>query len=208
MLPRRLPVTVYGVQSSSQSVFIDKPTRPHNVMLKVVPVLLHGPGGTIDTHAILDDGSKRTMVLQLAADKLQLEGKPETMLLQTVRDDIVECRGQSSSLQLSPRDQPEVKCTITGAFSAHNLCLFQYTYPVEALQQRYHHLRRLQLPTIKDACPLVLISSDCTELIVPRQPIKFGPQGAPVAINTNLGWTLQGPAGNQKQLPGQQVFKT
>ena len=199
---------VYRIQTSNQEVFMDKPTRPHNIMLKVVQILLHGPAGTLDTYAILDDGSERTMLLQQAADKLQLEGKPETMLLRTIHDDIVECHGQSSSIQLSPKHQPDVKFTISRAFSASNICLSEYNYPLETLQQKYSHLRNLLLPTIKNASPMILIGSDFPELIVPIQPAIFGPRGAPVAINSKLGWTIQGPIKIGSKLPEHNVFKT
>ncbi|XP_038071933.1 uncharacterized protein LOC119740637 [Patiria miniata] len=199
---------VFRVQTSSLNVYVDRPIRPHGVMLKVVPVLLHGPAGTIETYAILDDGSERSMLIQTAAEKLQLKGQPETVLLRTVRDDIVECQGSAMSLQVSPKGKPHIKYTINGAFSASNLCLSVYTYPVKALQQRYNHLRHLPLPVINQASPMLLLGADQTDLIIPQCPIRSGPRGAAVAIYTRLGWTLQGPTGNHDLQLEQRVFKT
>ena len=59
--------SVYMVKPDSQPVYVDKPSRPCDVMLKVVRVHLHGPAGVIDTYAVLDDGSERTMLLEQAA---------------------------------------------------------------------------------------------------------------------------------------------
>ncbi len=75
---------------------------------------------SLDTYALLDDGSERTILLHSAAQTLQLRGK-----------------------------------------------------------------------SVK---PLLLLGADQTHLITPTQPVKLGPPGAPVAIKTRLGWTLQGPA--------------
>lgn len=43
------------------------------------------------------------------------------------------------------------------------------------------------------AQPLILIGSDMPHLITPVQPVHAGPSGGPVAIRTQLGWSLQGP---------------
>ena len=168
-------------------------------MLKVVRVTLHGPDGNIDSYAVLDDGSERTMLLQDAAQRLKLSGTQETMHLRTVREDLVICRGQSVSLSVSPHDNPDVKFPLNGVFAASNLCLSEYSYPVKVLQERYTHLRDLPLPLVERARPVILIGSDHVDLIVPRRPIRFGPSGTPIASLTKLGWTLHGPANVLKQ---------
>ncbi|XP_038075608.1 uncharacterized protein LOC119743278 [Patiria miniata] len=186
--------SVFMVKPTSQSVYVDKPSRPCNTMLKVVRVTLHGPDSNIDSYAVLDDGSERTMLLQDAAQQLKLSGTPETMHLRTVREDLVICQGQSVSLSVSPHDKPDVKFSLDGVFAAGNLCLSEYTYPVKILQECYPHLRDLPLPLVDRARPVILIGSDHVDLIAPRRPIRFGPSGTPVAALTRLDWTLHGPA--------------
>lgn len=39
-----------------------------------------------------------------------------------------------------------------------------------------------------------MIGADHPHLITPIEPVRLGPPGGPAAINTRLGWTLQGPA--------------
>lgn len=58
----------------------------------------------------------------------------------------------------------------------------------------YSHLRGLPLPDFVRAQPLVLIGSDYSHLLVPREPVRFGSYGAPIAVHTSLGWAVQGPA--------------
>ncbi|XP_038054692.1 uncharacterized protein LOC119726911 [Patiria miniata] len=196
--------SVFMVKPTSQSVYVDKPSRPCNTMLKVVRVTLHGPDSNIDSYAVLDDGSERTMLLQDAAQQLKLSGTPETMHLQTVREDLVICQGKSVSLSVSPHDKPDVKFSLDGVFAAGNLCLSEYTYPVKILQECYPHLRDLPLPLVDRARQVILIGSDHVDLIAPRRPIRFGPSGTPVAALTRLGWTLHGPASILKQKAGEQ----
>ncbi|XP_033637433.1 uncharacterized protein LOC117298338 [Asterias rubens] len=185
---------VYVTEAVTQALFIDQPSRPHHIMLKVVKVLLHGPGGMIETYAILDDGSMRTMILMPAVQALKLSGVEDNILLATVRSEPFLCAGKSVNLQVSPRDNSDVRYPINGAFAANNLCLSEYSYPVEALKKRWSHLRQIPLPPINKACPLILIGSDYADLIHPIQPVRFGPRGAPLAVCTKLGWSLQGPA--------------
>ncbi|XP_052443419.1 uncharacterized protein LOC127985458 [Carassius gibelio] len=63
------PVTVSSkteaclVSSATQTLYLNKPVSSNKVLLKIVRVLLHHGSCTLDTFAILDDGSERTMLL-------------------------------------------------------------------------------------------------------------------------------------------------
>ncbi|XP_046549034.1 uncharacterized protein LOC124259013 [Haliotis rubra] len=126
-------------------------------MLKIVPVLLSGPQGAIETFAVLDDGSQRTMIMTTAVKRLGLQTKPDNVLLTTIRRESFTCK-------------------------------------VESLQQQWQHLQVATLPEVNRATPLILVGSDHADLILPMQPIQFGPTGTPVAVCTKLGWSLQGPS--------------
>ncbi|XP_046556868.1 uncharacterized protein LOC124266100 [Haliotis rubra] len=133
------------------------------------------------------------MVLQPAVNELKLPSTPDKVLLTTIRQDPFWCTGFNVDLQISTTDHPDLRYDITGAFSADNLCLSEYNYPVRELQATYPHLRDLPLPTISQACHMILIGSDHADLTLPQKPVVFGADGSPVAICTLLGWTLQGP---------------
>ena len=197
---------VHLSQTTDPAVYLDKPTRPQKVMLKVVPLYIYGTK-RMEAYAILDDGSERTMVLPSIVEDLKLEGTKETMYLRTVRDDIVECSGQCVSLQVSPIDQPDVKYDLQDVFSSSNLCLSEYTYPVKKLQQHYPHLKNVVLPLIHKSRPVILIGSDYSDLIVPSQA-RWGPNGAPIAVQTKLGWALQGPVHSTKRSGEQRCYAT
>lgn len=163
------------------------------VLLKVVEVLLHYKGRSLQTYAILDDGSERTMLLPQASESLGLNGVPESLIVRTVRQDTLALEGSSVTFEISSMTNPEKKYSISNAFSAARLGLAEQTYPVEILQRRFRHLRDLPLPAFSNVQPLVLIGADYPHLINPIDQVYFGPPKSPAAIQTRLGWVLQGP---------------
>ncbi len=96
---------------------------------------------------------------------------------------------------------------ISHAFTADNLCLSDFSYPVATLQRKYKHLRDLPLPPMDRAQPLLLIGSDMPHLLTPIRPVCTGPPGSPIAVCTKLGWSLQGPTSlNQATVVEQQCL--
>ena len=179
--------------STSESFYLDHPGAGNRVLLKVVPVLIHYIVQTLDTYAILDDGSERSMLLPAAAKSLGMKGTPEALPLRTVRQDIRVLHGHTVSFHVSPVASPQRSYEINGAFTANHLNLAQHTYPVEHLQKKFRHLRGLPIPALQDAKPSLLIGSDQPHLITPVEPVRLGPPGGPAAVHTRLGWSLQGP---------------
>ncbi|KAK7938318.1 hypothetical protein WMY93_001644 [Mugilogobius chulae] len=122
-----------------------------------------------------------------------LEYEAEELTLRTVRQEVRSIHGASVSFTIAPASEPGKSYKINKAFTARELNLSRHTYPVKALQEKYHHLKDIPLPIIKDAQPLLLIGSDYPHLITPVEPVRLGPPGGPAAVHTRLGWTLQGP---------------
>ncbi|KAL0171405.1 hypothetical protein M9458_031716, partial [Cirrhinus mrigala] len=162
------------------------------VLLKVSKVIIANGDASMETYAVLDDGSERTILLHTAAQQLNLEGKPEDLILRTVRQDQQILHGAAVSFTVSPVSHPHKKYLIQRAFTAKRLGLAEHTYPVASLQKRYRHLAGLPLQQMDRVQPALLIGSDCPHLIMP-EPVRLGPPGGPAAVKTHLGWTLQGP---------------
>ncbi|KAK0132488.1 Gag-Pro-Pol polyprotein [Merluccius polli] len=181
-------------QRQVQNFYLDHPSDCNKVLLKVVDVTLRNGNKSLDTYAILDDGSERTILLHPAAQKLQLMGEPESLTLRTVRQDVQTLNGATVSFTLIPKAHPDKSYAIRHAFTADQLSLSEHSHPVKSLQRRYAHLRQIPLKQHDRVSPLLLIGADHTHLITPTWPVKLGPPGAPAAIKTRLGWTLQGPA--------------
>lgn len=163
------------------------------MLLKITKVILRFGEHTVETYAILDDGSERTTLLQAAAKQLGLRGTPEELALRTERQGIRVIHGSAVSFTISPASKPHIRFKIKGAFTADELALAEHTRSVSTLQRKYRHLRGLPLHSLERVRPLLLIGSDYTELITPIEPVRLGPPGGPAAVNTKLGWTLQGP---------------
>jgi len=195
---------VYTVSLFPTKVYLDRPNRSQRVMLKVVKVLLHNGDRRMETYAVLDDGSERSIVLPQVVQQLNLVCHPETLPLQTVHQSIKQLNGASVSLEVSSPLRPSEKHPISHAFTAEGLALAEHTYPVAVLQQKYKHFRELPLPPVNRAQPLLLIGSDMPHLITPVKPVQAGPSGSPVAICTQLGWSLQGPVDTVHLSPGVQ----
>ncbi|XP_076733061.1 uncharacterized protein LOC143413643 [Maylandia zebra] len=175
-------------------VYLDQVTHSGRVMLKVVPVTLHNNGRSLSTYAILDDGSERTIVLSAAVHYLQLNITEESLKLRTIRQEVSQLQGASVSFELSAPSSPQIKHHIRRVFTAKELNLAKQSCPVDILRQRYPHLADVPIKAFKDVQPMLLIGSDNVQLITPLSPVKVGPLGSPVAVNTNLGWAIQGPA--------------
>lgn len=182
-----------AVSKPSDVFYLDRRSGGSPVMLKVSKVILRNGKQSMEAYAILDDGSECTILLATAARTLKLHGTPEDLALRTVRQEVKVIQGHSVSFSISPFCQPDNVFQIRGAFTAEPLGLAEHTYPVKALQQKYKHLKGLPLRDLNRVHPVILIGSDYPELITPIEPVRLGPPGGPAAVNTKLGWTLQGP---------------
>ncbi len=186
--------TTSMVDPASQTLYLDQPTSSKQVLLKLSRVILQNGNMSLETYAVLDDGSERTILLNEAAQRLGLQGEMEDLALRTVRQEVRTIHGRSVSFSIAPVSCPERSYHIKGAFTAKELNLVQHTYPIADLQRSYRHLQDLPLHDVNKAQPLVLIGSDYPHLITPVEPVRLGPPGGPAAVYTKLGWTLQGPS--------------
>lgn len=181
------------LNTTNEVLYVDRPPVGRKVLLKLSKVLLRNGDKTMETFAILDDGSERTILLNAAAQQLGLKGQPEDITLRTVRQELQVLHGAAVSFTISPVAEPRKLYHIQGAFTAKQLGLAKHTQPVSALQQKFRHLKGLPLQHIVEVQPVLLIGSDYPHLITPVEPVRLGPPGGPAAIKTRLGWTLQGP---------------
>ncbi|KAJ8017149.1 hypothetical protein DPEC_G00014760 [Dallia pectoralis] len=179
--------------TTAEVLYLDRPPACNRILLKVVQVTLHHGDRSLNTYALLDDGSERSMLLPAAARRLGLKGTPEKLALRTIRQDVQTLQGASVSFLISPASGSSGTFAINGAFTGERLGLADHSYPVDSLQRKYKHLNGLPLQSFEGARPLVLIGADQPHLITPIEPVRLGPPGGPAAVRTRLGWTLQGP---------------
>lgn len=95
----------------------DRRAGCNQVLLKISKVLLRNGEHILETFAILDDGSERTILLQEATQRLKLRGTPESLSLRTVRQGLRTLHGESVTFKVSPVSQPSKNFTIAKAFT-------------------------------------------------------------------------------------------
>src|SRR4029434_6201395 len=160
---------------------------------KMVKVCLFNGNKKMETYAILDDGSERTMLLHSAAQELGLHGRSEELALRTIRQDVRAVPGRSVSFSVASASQPQKRFRIEQAFTSAKLGLSTHSYTDTAWQNPSPPLRDRPLHSFSQAQPLLLIGSDYPHLLTPVERVRLGPPGGPAALRTRLGWTLQGP---------------
>ncbi len=73
---------------ASQTLYLDRPTSSKQVLLKLSRVILQNGDMSLETYAVLDDGSERIILLNEAAQRLGLQGEIEDLALCTVRQEV------------------------------------------------------------------------------------------------------------------------
>ena len=174
------------------------PWHPREVSMKVVPIILYGHSTKLATYCLLDDAANFSMMLAEAADALNLKGRKMEMPIATARQECTPCKGAIMKFHIAPISDPSNKIPMSNVFSSEMLRLSEHTVPARNLQKRWTHLKDLPLHDCKNVRPLLLIGSDRPNLIVPIES-HFGPEGAPVAVRTKLGWAVQGPTMNYRR---------
>ncbi|XP_063830265.1 uncharacterized protein LOC135079544 [Ostrinia nubilalis] len=162
-------------------------------LLKIIPVTLSGKKGSVDTFALLDDGSSATLLDRSVANALEDEGPREPLRIHcigglTKLSDVsfvnIKVRGRYSS------DTFEIR-----ARSIPNLNLSAQTASFDDVQ-RFSHLTDLaDVLAYGDAQPTCLIGTDNWHLLL-TQSVRRGTKSEPAAALTPLGWVLFGFMGN------------
>ncbi|XP_073954216.1 uncharacterized protein [Choristoneura fumiferana] len=162
------------------------------VLLKVVPINIHGPSGVIiKTTALLDDGSTVSLISAGLAARVGVRGRRECMRVRGAWDsNELVCDTQIIDISLSNRDGTMFTFT---ARSVKELDLpKQNTNLVNC--DNFKHLQKLK----SDLCdgqfkPEILIGQDNYHMILPLEVI-FGGPNEPCATRTPLGWCVHGRA--------------
>ncbi|CAB3228699.1 unnamed protein product [Arctia plantaginis] len=162
------------------------------VLLKVVPVSLHGPNGIIKTNALLDDGSTVSLISASLASRAGLRGRRrETMHVRGAWDNsalvcdtdcinvcIANCNGDK--FELSVRSLQNFSVPIQN----YNLVNFNMYSHLSSIKNEFNY---------STSAPEILIGQDNYNLMLPLE-IKAGKCNEPCATRTPLGWCVHGRA--------------
>ncbi|XP_059046030.1 uncharacterized protein LOC131841727 [Achroia grisella] len=163
-------------------------------LLKIVTVTVSGPAGSVDTFALLDDGSKATFIDSEITSQIGVTGTVEQIELQCVGG-------------LSKQSQVEyVDFQIKGKRSADSFVIEQ-ARSISNLGLANRNVNKsdvLAFPYLLDIAdelcynvkPTIIIGIDNWNLSIPMA-VRQGTSSQPVAILTVLGWVLFGFVANR-----------
>ncbi|KAL0879437.1 hypothetical protein ABMA27_003188 [Loxostege sticticalis] len=160
------------------------------VLLKVVPVNVHGPNGVISACALLDDGSTVSLISSQLAARAGLNGRAESLRVRGAwGDDALVCASTALTLDLSAKGSNNELLTIN-VRSVNNLDLPVQNVSLTECQQ-YAHLSNVKI-NCSDLCkPEILLGQDNYHLLMPLE-ICVGKNNEPSATRTPLGWCVHG----------------
>ncbi|XP_063962679.1 uncharacterized protein LOC135155967 [Lytechinus pictus] len=172
------------------------------IALPIVPVIVSVPGevgGTIETFALLDSGSTNSFCLQEIAEKIQTKGRKKIVSVSTLEapNHTMECEEVKLSVKGSSGTSSK---KIEAEFLARpSLNISAVNMATEEDISRYQHLFGIDLQVTTGKEVSLLIGQDMPEALMPLE-VRTGAPGEVYAIRTALGWTLNGPLGNESNL--------
>lgn len=89
------------VGTLTTSVHLNQSSHSGRVLLKVIPVQLWNNTKSVDTYALPDGGSERTVILLEVAHQLCLLGPQDKLALQTTQQDIVQLKDSTVTFQIA-----------------------------------------------------------------------------------------------------------
>ncbi|XP_058826902.1 uncharacterized protein LOC131686906 [Topomyia yanbarensis] len=167
------------------------------VLFRYLPIVLHGKHGSIQTFALLDDGSELTLLDNELADELQLEGEITPLCLHwTGGEKRSEDCSRSVGLEVSAKHNRSKKYSLQGVRTVKGLLLPPQTLNVDELVSLYPHLKGLPITSYYKIRPRIMIGIKDQHLSL-VQKSREGALHQPIAVKTRLGWTVCG-GGNQE----------
>ncbi|XP_063380310.1 uncharacterized protein LOC134666933 [Cydia fagiglandana] len=158
--------------------------------LKIMPVEVSGPLGTVQTLALLDEGAAMTLMLHETADRIAPRVRGETLEIEgiggVVRDP------DSYALRVAIRGFCSRHMELMETYTVCDIGLGAQGVPRDLVDKCDHLSKIADELSYPPAVPTIVIGQDNWHLIISRQIID-GPPNLPVASLTRLGWVLHGP---------------
>lgn len=169
-------------------------TQDGEVLFKIVPIRLYGPNErSLDTFAMIDEGSSVTLIDDSILSTLQLQGKPEQLTLQWFGNKTSSVVSQLIDLEISGIGSNDPKYKMNGVRSVKNIDLPLQTLKLTELHNSYRMIKKLPIAQYENARPMVLIGLNHSFLGAPMKAFVEKNWTGPVVVKTKLGWVVYGP---------------
>lgn len=171
------------------------------ILLRIIPVNLKGPGGEINTYALFDEAATTTLIESRIADEIGLDGPIEPLCYQWLNE--VSRNDDSSrrvTVEISGVGEFFKTFKIVGARTVSGLSLPKQSIDVEKLAETYPYIKMTPVTSFKDAQPMILIGQDQCPLTIARKFYHGSSWNSPFVSRTLLGWVVHGTNHHTKSL--------
>jgi hypothetical protein len=162
--------------------------RRRDTAMRIVPIYLYKKDGAegVRVNAMLDDCSDCSYITKDIAQKLNLKGRPEKLLVEVIGGKIVEEETETVKAEIESTDR---KITLPCELSTIKEISSMSPVNWNEEKKKYEHLKEIQFPDIETNGKVeMLLGSDmlqCQRALEER----VGGQDDPIARRTPLGWT-------------------
>lgn len=163
------------------------------VLLRIIPVRLTGPNGTILTSAFCDEGSVLTMIESDIATKLGIVGSKQPLCMKWTKNIVThEPNSEVVTVNISEDSDDAKMFTLNNVRTVQNLSLPHQKFDANTMLSEYQHLAAVgDIEKYSDLTPTILIGQKNYHLVMPRTFVEEG--AGPIASKSKLGWAIHGP---------------
>ncbi|XP_064631645.1 uncharacterized protein LOC135489940 [Lineus longissimus] len=144
----------------------------------------------IQTYALLDSGSNGTFCARDLVDTLALSGIKKKVEVTTLEKRANVMDTAIFSLEVADLGEREI-VGLPSVIARPDLHISPTAMTHEEID-KHPHLKDIEFPVVEPGKVQLLIGQDVPEALIPLE-VKRGEGGAPYAVRTALGWTLNGP---------------
>ena len=189
------------VQSNQAQSFACVPSNEQmkKICLPIVPVKIRGRGQQefIITHALLDPGSNQSFCSAILREKLNLQGKPVTLSLETLNTKAEnEVQELDLEIQSTGRAGKRPILKMNGIYAVDKFPCLSNKVDLDEVMKKYDYLQSVPFQKSNNTDMHVIIGQDVPEALLPLE-VRHGSSGEPYATRTMLGWALNGPISGQ-----------
>ncbi|XP_055613925.1 uncharacterized protein LOC129760309 [Uranotaenia lowii] len=165
--------------------------RSRSVIFRMVPITLFVGDLAFDTLAFLDEGSSATLLEDFVAEQLQAAGSFEPMVVSwTGNVKRYENQSRKINILISPRGSDQ-KMFLKDVRTVSKLQLPQQKVGFNEIRDKYPHLRNLPAVDHNLEKARIMIGLDNLHVFAPLES-RVGQPGEPIAVRSQLGWTIYG----------------
>lgn len=175
------PTTMFSCQNRSRSV-----------LFKILPVNVSGPKGTVQTFALVDDGSSVTLMNRDIAEKIGAAGTKGNLRLRWFGNIGSNEEVLVTNVKIGGAFNGAKNFPMSNVHVVSDLKLPNQTLDINKLHPKFHSMKRLPIQEFSNVTPTILIGLDNAHLGVNRDKPRSTLSG-PIVCMTKLGYVVYGP---------------